>query len=130
MAAPQARRVEKAQAIYDDKSIALVVTAAIPGDRSAIALTAMRHGKDVMSDKPGMISLHGSTMKRVQAETGRIFSVCYSEHFETRSTVKAGELVQAGAIGEVIHTIGLGPHSIRNNQRPDWFLTGRAMAAF
>jgi predicted dehydrogenase len=119
---PQARRVEKAQAIYDDQSISLVVTAAIPGDRAAIALTAMRHDKDVVSDKPGMISFAElNDLKRVQAETGRIFSVCYSEHFETRSTVKAGELVAAGAIGEVIHTIGLGPHAIRNNQRLDWF---------
>ncbi|RYG97535.1 MAG: Gfo/Idh/MocA family oxidoreductase, partial [Alphaproteobacteria bacterium] len=49
------------------------------------------------------------------------YSVCYSEHFETRSTVKSGELVQAGAIGKVVHTVGLGPHAIRNNSRPDWF---------
>ena len=42
----------------------------------------------------------------MQAETGRIYSICYSEHFETRSTVKAGELVAAGAIGEVIHVTG------------------------
>ena len=27
----------------------------------------------------------------------------------------------AGAIGKVVHTLGLGPHQIRNNQRPDWF---------
>ena len=119
---PQAKRVGNPQAILDDKSIVLVVTAAIPGDRASIALSAMRHGKDVMSDKPGMISFAElNDLKRVQAETKRIFSVCYSEHFETRSTVKAGELVQAGAIGQVIHTLGLGPHSIRNNQRPDWF---------
>ena len=67
---------------------------AIPAERAAIAIAAMRHGKDVMSDKPGMTTLEQlAEIKRVQAETGRIFSVCYSEHFETRSTVKAGELV-------------------------------------
>jgi predicted dehydrogenase len=57
----------------------------------------------------------------VQAETGRIYSICYSEHFETRSTVKAGELVKAGAIGRVIHTTGLGPHRLGLNPRPPWF---------
>ena len=36
----------------------------------------------------------------------------YSERFENRATVKAGELVKAGAIGQVIQTIGLGPHRI------------------
>jgi predicted dehydrogenase len=60
-------------------------------------------------------------VRQVQAETGRIYSVCYSEHFETRSTVKAGELVAAGTIGKVVNTTGLGPHKLKNLPRPDWF---------
>ncbi|KQU97654.1 Gfo/Idh/MocA family oxidoreductase [Devosia sp. Root105] len=119
---PQAKRVADQRAILEDPTIALVLTAAILSERAAISVAAMRHGKDVMSDKPGMTSLEQlAEIKRVQAETGRIYSVCYSEHFETRSTVKAGELVKAGAIGQVINTVGLGPHAIRNNQRPAWF---------
>jgi predicted dehydrogenase len=82
----------------------------------------MRHGKDVMSDKPGMTSLAQlEQLRRVQKETGRIYSVCYSEHFETRSTVRAGELVKQGRIGEVINTVGLGPHQLNNNKRAPWF---------
>ena len=119
---PQAKRVADRRAILDDPSILMVLTAAIPADRAAIAIEAMQHGKDVMTDKPGMTSFAQlDEIKRVQKETGRIYSVCYSEHFETRSTVKAGELIAAGAIGKVVHTVGLGPHAIRNNQRPDWF---------
>lgn len=119
---PQAKRVADQRAILEDPSIAMVLTAAILSERAAISIAAMRHGKDVMSDKPGMTTFAQlEDLKRVQAETGRIYSVCYSEHFETRSTVKAGELVAAGAIGKVVHTVGLGPHQIRNNQRPDWF---------
>lgn len=119
---PQAKRVATAAEILEDRTIAMVLTAAIPADRAAIAIAAMQHGKDVMTDKPGMTSFAQlDEIKRVQAETGRIYSVCYSEHLETRSTVKAGELVKAGAIGEVINTVGLGPHAIRLNQRPDWF---------
>lgn len=119
---PQAKRVSDKRAILEDGSIQMVVTAAILNERAGVAIEAMQHGKDVMSDKPGMTS-HAqlADLRKVVADTGRIFSVCYSEHFETRSTVKAGELVKAGAIGEVIHTVGLGPHAIRNNQRPDWF---------
>jgi predicted dehydrogenase len=82
----------------------------------------MRHGKDYMVDKPGITSLEQlADVRRVQAETSRIYSVCYSEHFETRSTVKAGELVAAGAIGKVVATTGLGPHKLRNLPRPAWF---------
>ncbi|MEO8683374.1 MAG: Gfo/Idh/MocA family oxidoreductase [Devosia sp.] len=119
---PEAKRVADSKAILEDASIAVVVTAAIPADRAAISIAAMQHGKDVLSDKPGMTTFAQlEEIKRVQKETGRIYSVMYSEHFEVRATVEAGNLIAQGAIGKVINTVGLGPHAIRNNQRPDWF---------
>lgn len=119
---PQALRVTDAARIYEDPSLHMVVTAAIPDQRAAVALTAMRHGKDVMTDKPGAITFEElALLRQLQAETKRIWSVCYSERFETRSTVKASELVAAGAIGKVVQTIGIGPHALNNNPRPDWF---------
>ena len=119
---PQARRANDRRELLDDPSIAMILTSAIPAKRAEIAIASMRAGKDVMSDKPGMTSLAQlDEIKRVQAETRRIFSVCYSEHFETRSTVKAGELVQAGAIGQVVNTVGLGPHALNNNKRAPYF---------
>src|SRR5690606_34616783 len=119
---PEAKRVGDPAAILEDETIQVVVTAAIPGDRAAIALAAMRHGKDVLTDKPGMTSFAQlDEIKKVQAETGQIFSVLYSEHFEVRATVEAGDLIAAGAIGEVVNTVGLGPHSLRLNDRPEWF---------
>jgi len=119
---PQARRVADPKAILEDESIAVILTSAIPAERAAISIAAMQHGKDVLSDKPGMTSFAQlEEIKRVQADTGRIYGVLYSEHFEVRATVEAGNLIAAGAIGEVINTVGLGPHAIRNNQRPDWF---------
>ena len=119
---PQAERIADKRRILEDRSIAMIVTAAIPADRAPIGIEAMRHGKDVMTDKPGMTTLEQlAEVRKVQAETGRIYSVCYSEHFETRSTVKAGELVQAGAIGRVVNTTGLGPHRLGLNPRPAWF---------
>jgi predicted dehydrogenase len=119
---PEAKRVADPKAILEDASIAIVVTAAIPADRAAISIAAMKHGKDVLSDKPGMTTFAQlEEIKKVQKETGRIYSVMYSEHFEVRATVEAGNLIAQGAIGKVINTVGLGPHAIRNNQRPDWF---------
>jgi predicted dehydrogenase len=82
----------------------------------------MRHGKDVMSDKPGFTTLEAlAEARRVQAETGRIYSICFSERLENAATVKAGELVRAGAIGRVVQTIGLGPHRTNLPSRPAWF---------
>ena len=119
---PQARRVADKRAILEDASIQLVVSATIPDVRAATAMEVMRHGKDVMVDKPGVITLDElAAVRKVQAETGRIFSVCFSERFENRATEKASLLVAAGAIGKVVQTVGLGPHALRNNPRPDWF---------
>ncbi|KGM33953.1 Gfo/Idh/MocA family protein [Inquilinus limosus] len=119
---PQARRVADPRAILDDPSIRLVTSAGIPADRAPLGIAVMRAGKDYLSDKPGMTTLEQlAEVRRVQAETGQIYSICYSEHFQTRSTVKAGELVQAGAIGKVINTVGLGPHRLNAKTRPDWF---------
>jgi predicted dehydrogenase len=119
---PQTRRVADKRAILEDASIHMVVSATIPDVRAATAIEVMRHGKDIMVDKPGVITLDElGAVKKVQAETGRIFSVCFSERFENRATEKASQLVAAGAIGRVVQTVGLGPHALRNNPRPDWF---------
>ena len=48
--------------------------------------------------------------------------MCIRDSHENRATVKAGELVKAGAIGTVIQTVGLGPHrELQGTPRPDWF---------
>lgn len=119
---PQARRVADARRILEDETIAIIASAIVPDRRAALAIDAMRHGKDIMVDKPGVIALDDlAALRRAQAETGRIFSVCFSERFQVRASAKASELVQAGAIGRVVQTIGLGPHRLGLNPRPDWF---------
>ena len=119
---PEIPRVAEAARLYEDPSIDVIVSAAIPGDRADVAVTAMRHGKDVLLDKPGMTSLGQlESVRLVQAETRRILSILYSEHFEVPATVKAGELVASGAIGEIVTMAGLGPHRLRKPQRPGWF---------
>ena len=119
---PDAKRVADERAILEDPEIRLVVGAGILADRAPMAVRAMRHGKDVMLDKPGATSLEQlAELRRVQAETGRILSILYSEHYTQRATIAAGELVKAGAIGRVLQTVGLGPHRVGNYARPDWF---------
>jgi predicted dehydrogenase len=119
---PQAKRAGQAQAILEDPSIQLIISAAIPCERGPLGVQVMQHGKDYMSDKPGFTSLDQlAEARRVQAETGRIYSICFSERFENPATVQAGALVQAGAIGRAVHTVGLGPHRINPPSRPEWF---------
>lgn len=119
---PQAVRVAEEREIMEDERVLLVLGAGIPAERTPMALRAMRAGKDVMLDKPGCVSFAQlAELKRVQAETGRICSILYSEHYAQKATVRALELVRAGAIGRVFHVAGFGPHRIGNYPRPDWF---------
>ena len=119
---PQARRVATKAEILEDPSIEVVVTSGIPCERAPLGIEVMRAGKDFMSDKPGLTSFQQlEEVRRVQSETGRIYSIMYSERLDNGATLKAIELINAGAIGSVVHTIGTGPHRIAPHTRPPWF---------
>ena len=119
---PQARQVQALEEILEDKTIDLVITSGIPSERGPLGIRVMQSGKDFMSDKPGFTSLDQLAKARtIQAETGRIYSIFFSERLGNPSTVKAGDLVKAGAVGQVVQTVGLGPHRINPPSRPAWF---------
>src|ERR1043166_3232363 len=110
---PQVKQARSREEILEDNSIKLVLSAGIPAERAPLGIAVMQHGKDYMSDKPGITSLAQlDEVRRVQKATNRIYSIMYSERFENKATVRAGELIKAGAIGNVLQTNGLGPHRI------------------
>ena len=119
---PQVKLVRSEKEILEDAAIQLVVSAGIPNERAPLGIRVMQHGKDYMTDKPGITTLAQlAEVRRVQTRTRRIYSIMYSERLGNRATVKAGELVKAGAIGQVIQTIGMGPHRMNPKSRPAWF---------
>jgi predicted dehydrogenase len=119
---PTATVAREEREVLEDPAVALVLSSIVPVQRAPLGIRVMRHGKDFLVDKPGITTLEQlAEVRRVQAETKRIYSIVYSERLENQATVKAGELVRAGAIGQVIQTIGLGPHRIHPPDRPAWF---------
>lgn len=119
---PQAKRVADARAILEDRTIACVLTAAVNADRAAIGIAAMRHGKHVLADKPGVTSFEQlAALRAAHEQTGRRYIIHFSERVSQPSTAQAEALVAAGAIGRVINTTGLGPHRMRPAGRPGWF---------
>src|SRR6201996_9297662 len=116
--------------ILHDPSIQLVLSSKIASERAPLGVRVMRSGKDFLSDKPGITTLEQlAEVRKTIAETKRIYGIMYSERLEVKAAVKAGELVQAGAIGRVIQTINIAPHQIMQGTgdngggapRPDWF---------
>lgn len=119
---PNVKVAKSENEIIEDNSIQLIASAAIPIDRAPLGIRVMESGKDFMSDKPGILTFEQfEKAKKVQKKTDRIYSIMYSERLRNPASVKAEELVLAGAIGKVIQTIGLGPHRMRPDSRPDWF---------
>ena len=126
---PEAKVAQSEKEILEDPSIQVVLSSGIPDERAPLGIRVMQHGKDYLTDKPGIITLEQlAQVKKVQKETNRIYSIMYSERFENKGTEKASQLVKEGAIGQVIQTINIAPHRINNGVgktglavRPDWF---------
>jgi predicted dehydrogenase len=127
---PDVRWVKSEAEILDDGSIQLVLSSTIASQRAPLGVRVMEHGKDYLSDKPGITTLDQlAAVRRTIAATHRIFGIMYSERLEVKAAVKAGELIQAGAIGHVIQTINIAPHQVRQKHgdagggsgRPEWF---------
>ncbi len=116
-------RAEHRSEVLDDPSIDLVLIAAVPADRAALAIEAMEAGKDVMVDKPGCTTLDQlAAIRAAKEETGRIWTVNFSERFEVPSVAAAEVLVADGAIGRVVQTVNLAPHKQNMHRRPPWFV--------
>ena len=109
-------------ALIADDDVDLVLIADVPDRRAERAIEAMEAGRDVMVDKPGCTTLDQlEAIRETVRRTGRIWSVDFSERFEVPSVTRATELVREGAIGRVLQTVGLGPHRLNADTRPDWF---------
>ncbi|MFT5893854.1 MAG: putative dehydrogenase [bacterium] len=119
---PDVPRVDDLQQILMDDSIQLVLIASPPKTRATLSLQAMQHGKDVMLDKPGCLTMEELVeIEKCIAQTGQIWSVNFSERFEVPAVTLADQLIEEGRIGKVVHVLSVGPHRLNAPMRPEWF---------
>jgi predicted dehydrogenase len=127
---PGVKTVQTQDEILNDPSVQLVLSSQIANERAPLGIRAMHHGKDFLSDKPGVTTLEQlAEVRKAIADTKRMYAIMYSERLEVKAAIYAGVLIQQGAIGKVIQTINIAPHQVIQNQgdagggaaRPDWF---------
>jgi predicted dehydrogenase len=119
---PNAKLAKSEDEILQNPEIKLVASASIPNLRAPLGIRAMRHGKDFLSDKPAVTTHEQlSEVRKVSAETGKMFAIMYSERLEVPAAVQAGYLIKAGAIGKVVQTLNIAPHKVNDITRPAWF---------
>lgn len=108
--------------ILNNPEIRLVATAAVSSERCPLGLKAMAAGKDFFTDKAPLTTLAQlEAAREIVRTTGRKYAVYYSERLHVESAIFAGQLIERGAIGRVLQTIGLGPHRLNAPARPQWF---------
>ena len=107
--------------LLDDRSISIALIAAVPCERAALAIEAMRRGKDVMVDKPGVTTaLQLAEIERTVGETGRIWSVALGRLLSP-AIQEALRIARSGEIGRLVHITVLAPHRLNRALRPAWF---------
>jgi predicted dehydrogenase len=119
---PQADTTRTGDDLLEDHTVDLVVCAAVHDQRAALGMHAMRNDKDFLCAKPGFTTpAQLAEVRALSVTTRRRYVVYFSERFSNPATVLAGNLVQAGAIGRVVHTAGFGPHRLLGRvERPAW----------
>lgn len=120
---PGTRIARSEEEILDDQRVRLVASAAVTSERAAVGLRVIASGKDYFTDKAPLTTLEQlQEVREATSRTGLKYAVYYSERIHVEAAVFAGQLVDRGAIGDVLNVTSLGPHSIGDaRSRPDWF---------
>lgn len=119
---PDVQPLPSLKAVLEKPEVKLVTAAAVPNERGPLGLKVMDAGKDYFTDKTPFTTLQQlEDARRKVAATGRKYMVYYSERLHVECAVRAGQLIQAGAIGRVVQVLGLGPHRCSPATRPPWF---------
>ena len=124
---PQAKVARSLEEVLDDPQVKMVCAADVPALRADLGIKCMNAGKDYFTDKGPFTTLQQVADVRAAVKaTGRKYMVYYGERIANESGMLAGDLISQGAIGRVMHVIGLGPHRIGNPAgRPEWFFQKR-----
>lgn len=102
--------------------VQMVTSAAIPNERGPIGCQVMKSGKDYLTDKCPFTTIEQlETAKATAESTKQKYMVYYSERVHVESAWYADELIQSGAIGDIVHMEIFGPHRLGKPGRPDWF---------
>ncbi len=119
---PNAQAARSLEEILEKPEVKLVTSAAIPSDRGPLGCRVMEAGKDYFTDKAPFTTLEQLEQARaVTQRTGRKYMVYYSERLHVEASVRAGQLIEQGAIGRVVQVMGMGPHRSNPKSRPGWF---------
>ncbi|OVE78218.1 oxidoreductase, partial [bacterium F16] len=119
---PHVQAADSLEQVLNDPEVKMVASADVPSERGPLGLKALAAGKHYFADKAPFTTLDQlAAARKAVKETGLKWAVCYSERLQNESAIKAGDLIQEGRIGRVLQVMGMGPHRLSADRRPDYF---------
>lgn len=119
---PSAQPLRSLDEVLEQPDVRLVAAAAIPNERGPLGCRVLDAGRDYFTDKTPFTTLGQLTDARsAVARTGKKYMVYFSERLHVEASVRAGQLIEQGAIGRVVQVMGIGPHRSNPATRPSWF---------
>jgi predicted dehydrogenase len=106
--------------LFDTEDLDAVGIVSVPGDRGQVVVDALEAGLHVIADKPLCTTLSDLTrIEKAWNASGRILSMLLDKRFHP-ATIRARELIQEGALGEIAMVSASAPHKLVPVSRPDW----------
>ena len=119
---PAAQPLRSMDEVLARKDVQLVASAAVPSERGPLGCRVLDAGKDYFTDKAPFTTLAQLDAARATVRrTGKKYAVYFSERLHVEASIRAGQLIEQGAIGRVVQVMGMGPHRSNPGTRPAWF---------
>lgn len=118
---PDCRAAESEAQILGDDDVELIASASVNADRGPLAVRALDAGKHFFVDKPCVTTIEDlEAIREAVDRTGRKWFAFFGEMVLSAEVEWVADEVRKGNLGEPIHFMGLGPHTLRIGGRPDW----------
>ncbi len=107
--------------VLEDDEVEMVASAAINSDRGPLAVQAMDAGKHFFVDKPCATELDQlEGVKKAVERSGKKWFAYFGEMVNHAGVAWVRKELEKGNLGEPVHYMGLGPHTLRIKNRPGW----------
>ena len=108
--------------ILGDPEVDLIASASINAHRGPLAVRALEAGKHFFVDKPCVTTLAQlADVKAAVGRTGKRWFAFFGEMVTDVGVAWVHEEMVKGNLGEPVHFMGLGPHTLRAPTRAQWF---------
>lgn len=119
------RGYESLDQLIENEKVDLIVTAAVNNKKVDIIEKAFENGISVVADKPLVTSLEDlelvkNAYEKAKSRYGNIFLYMYLSRRFAANVNKAKQLIDQGAIGEIVEFVAFRPHRLAPQGRPDW----------